>query len=83
MGKMVQYLEEYALYLQVMARIEGLQGLQLPWEGAMAPEVRRQLGIFKDSVLQLLARKPESRPSMEEFCVTCDRVLAGSTTVQA
>lgn len=65
-----------------MDRIEGLNGLKFPWEGTMSPAVRRQLGVFRDSVLQLLARDPEQRPSMEEFCLSCDRVLAGSTSVQ-
>ena len=68
--------------MQVMDRIEGLNGLTLPWEGDLTPAVRRQLGIFRGSVLQLLARDPAQRPSMEEFCMSCDRVLAGSTSVQ-
>lgn len=68
--------------LQVMDRIEGRNGLQLPWEGTMPPVVRRKLGVFKASVLKLLARDPAERPSMKEFCTSCDRVLAGSTSVQ-
>lgn len=68
--------------VQVMDRIEGVQGLQLPWEGTLSPAVRTQLGIFRSSVLKLLARDPDERPSLEEFCVSCDRVLAGTTTVQ-
>lgn len=67
--------------MQVVDRIEGIMGLQLPWEGSLSPAVRMQLGIFKSSVLKLLARDPAERPSMEEFCLSCDRVLAGTTTV--
>lgn len=68
--------------MQVMDRIEGVNGLQLPWEGALSPAVRTQLGIFRSIVLRLLARNPAERPSLEDFCVSCDRVLAGTTTVQ-
>lgn len=70
------------LAVQVMDRIQGQNGLSLPWEGTLSPVVRRQLGIFRASVLQLLSRNPSERPSMAEFCVSCDRVLAGSTSVQ-
>lgn len=69
-------------WVQVMARIEGVNGLQLPWEGTLSPKLRRRLGIFRDVLLHLLARDPEQRPSMKQFCVSCDRVLAGSTSVQ-
>lgn len=68
--------------MQAMDRIEGVNCMKLPWEGALLPTVRRQLGVFKDSVLKLLARDPAERPSMEQFCISCDRVLAGSTSVQ-
>ena len=68
--------------LQVMDRIEGLNGLQMPWEGTLPPALRRQLGIFKTHVLQLLARDASQRPSMDDFCMACDRALAGSTSVQ-
>lgn len=67
---------------KVMDRIEGLNGLQLPWEGTLPPAVRKQLGIFKNHVLQLLARDASQRPSMDDFCMACDRALAGSTSVQ-
>lgn len=33
-------------------------------------------------LLSLLARDPAQRPSMDEFCVSCDQVLAGSVSVQ-
>lgn len=67
---------------QVMDRIQGLNGRKLPWEGTLAPATRRQLGVFKATILKLLARDPEDRPSMTEFCFACDRVLAGSTSVK-
>lgn len=68
--------------LQVMDRIEGRNGLQLPWDAsALTPTNRRKLGIFKQSVTMLLSRDPALRPSMAQFCESCDQVLAGSTTV--
>ena len=64
--------------------IQGLNGKQLPWEGSrLTPKNRRRLGIFKSSVTALLSRDPRQRPSMAHFCYTCNRVLAGSTTVQS
>lgn len=69
--------------VQVMDCIEGLNGLQLPWEGdSLTAENRRKLGIFRGSITALLARDPAKRPSMEDFCESCNQVLAGSTSVQ-
>ena len=66
-----------------MDSIEGLNGCEMPWEGAsLTPGTRRKLGIFRAPLMSLLAREPSQRPSMAEFCTSCDRVLAGSTTVQ-
>ena len=71
------------MHVQVMDRIEGMNGQQLPWEGTdLTPAHRRRLGVFKASIVQLLARDPAQRPSMQHFCDSCNRVLAGSTTVQ-
>lgn len=67
-----------------MDQIEGVGGKGLPWEGAnLTAQHRRCLGIFKASVTTLLSRDPSKRPSMKQFCDSCDRVLAGNTTVQA
>lgn len=69
--------------MQVMDRIEGVNGMELPWEGtSLTPDNRRQLGIFKATMLTLLSRDPVNRPSMEQFCESCNRVLACSTSVQ-
>jgi hypothetical protein len=69
--------------VQVMDRIEGLNGKELPWEGeGLTPAIRRSLGIFRAPILKLLSRDPAERPSMSEFCDSCNRVLAGSTSVQ-
>jgi hypothetical protein len=69
--------------VQVMYRNEGLSGSELPWEDAsLTPVGRKQLGIFKSSVLTLLSHEPTKRLSMEQFCDTCNRVLASSTSVQ-
>ena len=41
-------------HVQVMDRIEGVNGLVLPWEGAgMTPATRRKLGIFKATLMKL------------------------------
>ena len=69
--------------MQVMDRIEGMHGQQLPWEDAcMTATNRRKLGVFRSILMALLSRDPAQRPSMERFCESCDRVLAGTTTVQ-
>jgi hypothetical protein len=66
-----------------MDRIEGLNGLELPWEGGgVAPAMIRRLGIFKNLISRMLSRDPLTRPSMSEFCDFCDSVLSGSTSVQ-
>ena len=68
--------------VQVMDCIQGLNGKQLPWEGSqLTPKNRRKLGIVRGSLMALLTRDPSQRPSMAQFCDSCDRVLAGSTTV--
>lgn len=53
------------IMLQVMDRIEGVNGLMLPWERDTTPAVRRQLGVFKDSVLQLLSRESATGASTQ------------------
>jgi hypothetical protein len=69
--------------VQLMDCIEGLNGQELPWEGGgVTPAIRRRLGIFKDPIISLLSRDPGERPSMSEFCESCNRVLAGTTSVQ-
>jgi hypothetical protein len=62
--------------MQVMDHIEGRNGMHLPWEGESLTAVNRsRLGVFRGVVLMLLSRDPADRPSMEQFCKTCDRVL--------
>ena len=71
-----------AVGVQVMDAIEGRNGQALPWEGAgLTPVNRRKLGIVRESLMALLVREPSRRPSMATFCDSCDRVLAGSTTI--
>ena len=43
---------------------------------------RRKLGVFRGILMALLSHVPAERPSMEKSCESCDRVLAGTTTVQ-
>ena len=68
---------------QVMDRIQGLNGLSLPWEDENLTAVnKRRLGLFSTSLMPQLSRDPSKRPTMTRFCSTCNRVLSGSTTVQ-
>lgn len=77
-------MQSFASFVQVMDCIQGLHGKKLPWEAPrLTPQTRRKLGIFKSSVAALLSRDPLQRPSMAHFCYICNRVLSGSTTVQA
>lgn len=41
----------------------------------LTPQVRSQLRLFQESLLQLLHRDPLQRPSMAQFCRTCARIL--------
>lgn len=66
----------------MMDQIEAVKGMQLPWENALSQEVHNQLGVFRKHVLKLLARDPAERPSMEEFCASCDCMLDGTTDVR-
>ena len=67
-------------YVQVMDMIQGVQGKELPWEGAsLSFTHRRRLGVFRESVMRLLARDAAQRSSMREFCASCDRLLASNT----
>ena len=66
--------------LQVLDHIEGVRGQLMPWEGLrFLPTDKRSLGVFRVDTLKLLHRDPSQRPSMAEFCDTCNRVLAGTT----
>lgn len=68
--------------MQVMDQIEGVNETELPWEGTLLTAAnRKQLGIFRPTIMSLLSRDPAERPSMAQFCDTCNRVLAGSTSV--
>lgn len=53
----------------------------LPWEEErITPVHRRHVGIFYGTLLTLLARDPEERPSMREVCAACNRLLSSTTT---
>ena len=64
-----------------MQRLRG--DLPLPWEGELSAAVQRQLGVFKGPVLQLLERNPARRVSMRRFHITCTKLFAARTTVEA
>eukprot|EP00892_Ulva_mutabilis_P004444 jgi/Ulvmu1/2371/UM130_0002.1 len=66
---------------RVMQRLRG--DLPLPWEGELSLEVRRHLGTFKDAILKLLHREPAQRISMREFHISCTKLFAARTTVEA
>jgi hypothetical protein len=52
-----------------------------PWEDESAgAAVLKPLGYFKKPVLALLSRDPKDRPTMQEFRLACQRVLANSIT---
>ena len=68
--------------LQVMDRIQGLNGLELPWDAnVLSAQDQRRMGVFTASITALLSKDPSQRPSMEQFCESCNKVLAGSTSV--
>lgn len=70
--------------VQVMDQIQGVNGGEMPWEGSrLTREKRNALGVFRDSLLMLLNRDPALRPSMAQFCETCNLVLAGAPTHEA
>lgn len=69
--------------VQVMDQIQGVNGQKMAWEGSkLTSKKRNALGVFRNSLLKLLNREPALRPSMAEFCDTCNRVLTGGTTVE-
>lgn len=72
--------------LQAMDQVIGKNGLFLPWEDPeKQPMVEARLGIFKTVLLELLARDPNSRPTMDHFCRACSRVFQSrnSRTISA
>lgn len=46
----------------------------LPWE-RLGPEDRRRLGPFKGSLMLLLQRDPNMRPSLDLFYHKCNSLL--------
>lgn len=73
---------EKLVAMQIVDKIQGRSGRMLPFEGArLTRDTKRHLGAFKNNILMLLARDPVDRLSMAQFCATCDRVLAGTTTI--
>ena len=66
-----------SLWIQVHDCITGKGRGKLPWERVpLDAAIRQQLGVFRKVVLQLLDRNPLNRPSMQDFCASCDRVFA-------
>lgn len=66
--------------MQIMDQIQGVNGEMLPWEGErLTPQVKSKLRLFHGTLLQLLHREPEERPSMKQFCRTCAKVLGDHT----
>ena len=75
-------LSQEATFVQVLAKLRGEQ--ELPWEGDLAeknPATRRQLGLFRESVLALLRRDPAQRASLADFCHTANSVFSSPTTI--
>lgn len=53
------------MWLQVVAALKGEE--DLPWEGEMSEDVIRKLGAMHDTILAMLHREPDMRPSMKEI----------------
>jgi hypothetical protein len=66
--------------VQIMDRIEGINGMSLPWERQLDGPTRRKIGIFKRIVCLLLSRNPADRPTMAQFVAKCDSMLVQSVT---
>eukprot|EP00892_Ulva_mutabilis_P012074 jgi/Ulvmu1/9239/UM005_0339.1 len=61
----------------VMQQLRG-EG-ELPWEGERYrahPTDRRRLGVFRQPVLALLARAPQERATIAQFCSSCERLFS-------
>jgi hypothetical protein len=67
--------------MQVMDQIEGVNGMQLPWEGENLTEInRKKMSLYKGALLQLLDRNPLKRPTMRAFHRTCQNILGDVST---
>lgn len=62
----------------MVAQLRG--DLVLPWEGLMLVRVQRQLGAFREPVLQLLRRNVADRVSMRRSHTLCTHVVASRST---
>ena len=60
--------------VQLYAQLMGEE--PLPWEGdRLTADVTHKLGVFAESVLALLSRDPDARPSMHEFAQSCEDIF--------
>jgi hypothetical protein len=53
----------------------------MPWEGTLAPDLQRCLGLLKHPVLSLLMRDPSTRHSAQQFSDHCSRLLASEMVI--
>ena len=69
------------MMIQVMDQLEGKEPLL--WEDeATAPRLLRRIGAHKAVIMSLLHRDPTVRPSMEDFCMHCNRILMKTSTTR-
>lgn len=67
------------MHVQVEAQLRG--DVPFPWEaGSLRSDTRRQLGVFRKPVLELLRRDPAERASSQDFCAACLAIVSKSTT---
>eukprot|EP00892_Ulva_mutabilis_P004144 jgi/Ulvmu1/2100/UM125_0004.1 len=66
---------------QVLAMLRGDK--PLPWEGEHSTAATERLGALAEPVLLLLRRDPAERGSARHFNLTCSRVFANRTTINA
>ena len=63
-----------------MDRITGANEKQLPWEEEKnRAYFRKKLGMFRNTLLQLVHRDPAGRPTMQQFSAACENILVKST----
>lgn len=76
----LQCSDSTAVHVQIMDRITGKQ---LPWEeDKNRSYFRQKLGIFKNTLLELLDSDSAGRPTMRQFSAACSSILGGSSSVE-
>lgn len=70
--------------VQMMDQVLGVNGMTLPWEDPNKAEyLQAKLGIFRDTVLQLVHRDPERRLSMDGLVRKFSQIFSLQSTLTA